>query len=366
MSKHEVTTSFKLKHILEAATDGVVILNSEGRYIYANAAAERILGVSHTQIVKRSFNEAEWKLTTLKGDPLSDDEMPFLRALQEDKAVFNLKCIVGRPDGRSVVVSTNAAPFYTETGRFDGVVGILTDISEEHELQERNTAFLHTVAHDLRTPLTAILGYAEVLRQYLPGTTTDNTALQYVDEILKSSEKMEKMISDLLDTARIEGGTVTVQKECIVLVDFINNLSTKSAQKSVDVSRLSIELPHDLPVVLADPDHLERILLNLINNAMKFSPAESKVTIRGKNTHQHEVRLFVVDQGRGIAPEDFSRLFRRFAQVKGRHSPGGVGLGLYITRLLVEANGGRIWVESKLGHGSTFSFTLPIADENTE
>lgn len=358
-----MTTSFKFQRILEAATDGIVILDREGRYTYANSAAERILGVNREQIVKRSFNEAEWKLTTLKGEHLADDEMPFVRALQEDKAVFNLKCIVGRPDGRSIVVSTNAAPFYTETGHFDGVIGILTDVSEEHELQERNTAFLHTVAHDLRTPLTTILGYAEVLQQYLPGTTTDTTALQYADEIIKSSEKMEKMISDLLDTARIEGGTVTVQKERILLVDFIKNLSTNSAQKTMDVSRLSIEVPDDLPVVLADPDHLERILLNLINNAMKFSPVESKVTIRGENTHRQEIRLLVVDRGLGIAPEDFSRLFRRFAQVSGSHSPGGVGLGLYITRLLVEANGGRIWVESKLGHGSIFSFTLPIADE---
>lgn len=366
MSEYELTTSNKFKRILEAATDGIVILDREGLYTYANAAAERILGVNRTQIVNRSYNEAEWKLTTLKGDSLADDEMPFVRALQENKAVFNLKCIVGRPDGRNVVVSTNAAPFYTETGHFDGVIGVLTDVTEEYELQERNTAFLHTVAHDLRSPLTTILGYAEVLRQYLPGTATDTTALQYVDEIIKSSEKMEKMISDLLDSARIEGGTVTVQKERIVLVDFIKNLSTKSVQKTMDASRLSIELPQDLSDVLADPDHLERILVNLINNAMKFSPVESKVIIRGEKTHRQEVKLFVVDRGRGISPEDFSRLFRRFAQVRGKHSPDSVGLGLYITRLLVEANGGRIWVESKLGHGSTFNFTLPIADKNTK
>ena len=357
-----LTSYLKFKRILGAATDGIVILNREGQCTYANSAAESILGVSHDQILNRSFNEMEWNFTTIKGDSLADDEMPFVKALHEKKAVFNLKCIVERSDGRKVVISTNAAPFYTEAGHFDGVVGVLTDISEEYELQERNNAFLHTVAHDLQNPLTAILGYAEILRQYLPGITRDTTTLQYAEEIIKNSEKMEKMISDLLDTARIEGGTVAAQKERIVLVDFINNLSTKWAQTNMDVSRLSIELPSGLPVALADPNHFERILMNLINNAMKFSPVESKVIIRGKNTFQQEVRLSVEDQGHGIAPDDFSKIFRRFSQVGSSRSPGGVGLGLYITKQLVETNGGRIWVESKLGHGSIFSFTLPVAD----
>lgn len=131
----------------------------------------------------------------------------------------------------------------------------------------------------------------------------------------------------------------------------------------MSMERLVLRIPHNLPAVSANPEHLEQILMNLLSNACKFSPAESKITMQARK-NVDEILISVVDQGRGIAPEDRSRLFQRFAQTKHLPSPGGVGLGLYITRLLVEAHGGRIWIESKLGHGSSFNFTLPIAEKD--
>ena len=348
------------ERILEAATDGIVTLDHEGRYTYANAAAERILGVRREQILQRKFNETKWKLTTLKGQPLSDEETPFKKAIHDGQAVYDLKCMVERPDGEVVVISTNAVPLYNTKGQVEGVVGILTDITERHELQERNNAFLHTVAHDLRNPLTAIQGYTEFLQQTLQENDAESTALQCIAEVLKSSEKMEMMIEELLDTARIEGANVPVQKEPILLESFIRSVLHQACQETMAMERLVLRTPCNLPTVSTNPEHLDRILMNLLSNAFKFSPAESKITIQARKDVD-EILISINDQGKGIAPDDSSRLFQRFAQTKNLHSPGGLGLGLYITRLLVEAHGGRIWIESKLGHGSTFNFTLPIA-----
>lgn len=358
MAKHIKFSKFEL--ILEAATDGIVTLDREGRYTYANAAAERTLGVSSNQILQREFNEASWKLTTIKGQPLLDEETPFKRALLDGQAVYDLKCIVERPDGEKVVISTNAAPLYDTMGNIEGVVGIITDITEWHELQERNNAFLHTVAHDLRSPLTVIQGYAEFLQQTLQDSSVESTVLQCVAEVLKSSEKMEGMIAELVDSARLEGAIVQVQKEPLTLKTFIESVLYQSCQKTMTMERLAFKIPDNLPPILANPEHIERILMNLLSNALKFSPAESMVTVQARRKGG-EVLVSVTDQGRGISPEDRSRLFQRFVQAKNRPSPGGVGLGLYITRLLVEALNGRIWIESKLGHGSTFNFTMPIA-----
>lgn len=360
-TKSKGLLSTKFERILEAATDGIVTLDRDGRYTYANASAERILGVKRTQILQREFNEASWKLTTIKGQPLLSDETPFKRALQDGQAVYDLKCMVELPDGEKIVIATNAAPLYDTKGQVEGVVGIITDITEQHELQERNNAFLHTIAHDLRSPLTVIKGYAEFLQETLQDLRVESTTLQCVEEVLKSSEKMDVMIEELLDTARLEGATTQVQKEPILLKTFVGSLLNQACQKTMTMERLVLKVPEDLPPVSANPEHLERILINLLSNAFKFSPAESKVTVQARRKGD-EILISVTDQGNGIAPQDRSRLFQRYMQTKGIHSPEGVGLGLYITRLLVEEHGGRIWIESKLGYGSTFNFTLPIAN----
>ncbi len=346
--------------ILEAATDGIVTLDKQGRYTYANAAAERILGVPRESILQRTFDQAAWKLSTLKGDPLPDEETPFKRVLQENKGIYGLKLIIERPDGERIIISTNAAPLFDAAGLFDGVVGVFTDVTEQHELLERNNAFHHTVAHDLRIPLTVIQGHAEMLKEALRHGKLGGTVLQNVEAILEGTGKMESMIQDLVDTARIEGGQVPLDKEPIDLEAFVWSV-LQSFKKTMNLKRMVTQFPQGLPLASADPERLERILQNLLSNALKFSPPESKVIIEARKA-EGEITISVTDHGKGIAPEDCSRLFKRFFQVKGPQPPSGVGLGLYISKLLVEAHGGHIWVVSKLGGGSTFHFTLPIID----
>lgn len=351
----------KFEQILEAATDGIVTLDKDGRYAYANVAAEKILGVPRELILERTFDQAEWKLSTLKGDPLPDEENAFKRVLQEKQGIYGLKMIIERPDGEKVIIATNAAPLYDAAGQFEGVVVGLTDVTEQHELLERNNAFHYTVAHDLRIPLTVIRGHAEMLKGAFREGDVKTTILQNIEGILEGAGKMEEMIEDLVDTARIETGQVFLDKQSIQLETFVWSLLQRS-QEGIDANRLTTQIPQNLPSLSVDPDRLERILLNLLNNALKFSPPDSKVVIRA-SVRGGEIKISVTDQGKGLTPQDCSCLFKRFSLVKDSRVSGGVGLGLYICRLLVEAHGGRIWVESKVGQGSSFHFTLPIAEE---
>jgi len=360
-SQPEKVQPINFERILETATDGIISLDKEGKFTFANAAAERILGVPRKAILQRIFDQVAFKLSTLRGEPLPEEETPFKRVLQEKTGVYGLKMLMERPDGEKIIISANVAPLFDVAGHFEGMVGVFTDVTEQHELQELNNAFHYTLAHDLRNPLTVIQGHAEMLQDTLRNNKSRGTVSQNIEGILEGSKKMEKIIQDLLDTARIEGGQAPLEKEPIALESFVWSLLERSVN-TIDLNRMVTQMPHDLPPVLADPARLERIFQNLLSNALKFSPPGSKIVILARQVGS-EISISVTDRGKGIAPEDCSRIFKRFFQVRGPQSSQGVGLGLYISKLLVEAHGGRIWVESKLSESSTFYFTLPIAKQ---
>ena len=181
----------------------------------------------------------------------------------------------------------------------------------------------------------------------------------FIKGIVEAAEKMGAMIEDLVDDARIAGGTVSLALERIVLKSYVHSL-LKENSCTIDKNRIETKFPDGLSPVLADPRKLERIFLNLVSNALKFSPPESKVLIDARETPDGDVIISILDQGKGLSSEDSVRIFRRFFQAENTKKPGGTGLGLYITRSLVEAHGGRIWVESAVGKGSKFRFTLPV------
>jgi signal transduction histidine kinase len=230
---------------------------------------------------------------------------------------------------------------------------------EKAHLAEERQQYVHTVSHDLRAPLTVIMGQSQLLRNLLQRTNSDDRTLRGVDAIVTASQRMNVMIQDLVDSARQESGQLRLDICPTELRSYIADLLDRT-RLLLDPGRVKVEVPADVPPVLADADRLERILVNLVSNAMKYSPPESAVLLSARR-EGGEVVISVADHGVGIPEEDIPRIFDRFYRVSGGQGAEGLGLGLYITRTLVEAHGGRIWVRSRAGEGSTFSFTLPVA-----
>jgi len=186
--------------------------------------------------------------------------------------------------------------------------------------------------------------------------------LESVGAISRSARRMNVMIQDLVDAARLEGGQLKLKIQAIDLADYLGDLLKRSAT-IMDVRRLQLDVPANLPPAAADYDRLERIVSNLLSNALKYSPPDKSVIIRARR-RESLIEVAVQDFGAGIRAEDIPHLFERFYRARGQHKVEGIGLGLYITRMLVEAHGGSIRVDSEPGKGSTFSFSLPLASDS--
>jgi signal transduction histidine kinase len=216
---------------------------------------------------------------------------------------------------------------------------------------------LHLVSHDLRLPLGAMVGQAQVLRRH---GHDGAFAVLRADAILRSARSMERMIDDLLDGARWEAQTLRLALEPVDLPAWIPSLLERM-REAFDVGRIDLRLPDRPVVVRVDPGRLERAVLNLVANALKYSPPEERVSLTVTAPDGGWATLAVSDRGPGISEEDQARLFQRFSRGRGSSDREGVGLGLYSAHLLVLAHGGRIRVESAPGEGAAFFVDLPIS-----
>lgn len=221
--------------------------------------------------------------------------------------------------------------------------------------------FLATMSHELRTPLTSIVGYTDMLISGLAGEVSDKQRV-LLRSVLNSSDTLLNLINDLLDLTKVEAGKMDLSLEPVdlkaVVGDVLSVVGPKAREKNIEVSSL---LPGALPPLLADASRLEQVLMNLVTNAVKFTPEFGSVTIEGRPLSTGFVEVRVSDTGIGIRAEDFDRIFERFSQIDNTstRSQGGTGLGLAITRDLIHLHGGTITVQSQAGKGSVFVFTIP-------
>jgi len=237
------------------------------------------------------------------------------------------------------------------------VVVVVRNITERKRTEQLREEYVHIISHDLRSPLTVALGRAQMI-QRAPGKP--DSVRKSADAIVTSLQRLNAMIQDLVDSTRLEIGQMKPKLRPVDLRSFILDLKERLAG-TLEAERIHVSVPEGLPPVSADPVQLERILMNLLTNALKYSAPGTPVTVSVAQ-RDGQVVTSVIDQGRGIPPEDLPHLFERFFRSRlARQQREGLGLGLYITKMLVEAHGGRIWVQSELGKGSTFSFTLPTA-----
>lgn len=348
----------ELDATITAIADGVLIYNAAGEVVRMNPAAERILGYTPEDLRMAAGERLGLlRVETPDGRPFPPDSLPPVRALRGE-SVFGVLMRLHLPDGSLVWLSASAAPVRTADGALLGAVATYTNVTALHGLQEQRDEYVRTISHDLRAPLTIVLGQAQVISRM---SERPESVRRGAAAIVTSARRMNAMIQDLVDASRLETGQLMVNPRPLGLAAYVVELRERLAT-AVDMGRVTVDIPDDLPPVRADPDRLERILINLISNALKYSPPDAPVRIEARR-HGSEVVTAVVDRGRGIAPDDLEHVFDRYFRTReAREHREGLGLGLYITKGLVEAHGGRIWVESELGTGSRFSFTLPIAE----
>jgi signal transduction histidine kinase len=228
-----------------------------------------------------------------------------------------------------------------------------------------NTEFISIVAHDLKGPMSSIRGYADLIRQGAAGTTTEQQD-EFLATIRANVDRMAALVSDLSDISRIEAGRLSLEVTELAVARFVREVCD-SLKPQIDARQqaVALDLPEDLPRVLADPSRLAQVLNQILRNATMYTPEGGRISITAR-AEPNRVRVSVADNGIGMAPKDREKLFTQFFRSDDRavRVHPGWGLGLSVARRLVEAMGGEIRAESGLGKGSTFHFTLPLADES--
>ena len=257
-------------------------------------------------------------------------------------------------DGREFWVEVNLKS--AVIGGQQRLLAIVRDITERKRTEAFREEYVSLVSHDLRQPLTVVAGMAEWLQRRLAEKALDREA-STAWRIVQSARRMGSMISDLAESARLEAGRLELHKEPTDVARLLRDIAARVGT-SEDRKRIRVEPIGQVPAVLADPEKLERVVVNLVTNALKFSPPASPVVVSVERV-QNEVVVSVRDQGVGIPAGDLPHLFQRYYRAMTGKKKEGLGLGLYIARLIVEAHGGRIWAESEVGKGSTFFFALP-------
>jgi signal transduction histidine kinase len=240
-------------------------------------------------------------------------------------------------------------------------------VRELREADRTKSEFVSMLAHELKGPMTTVLGFSQTLRQQWE-KLDDGKRNHVLDIIHKEVGRLSRLVNDLLDVSRMESGTLRYELEPIDLHEVVESLLTVHTSLRSEHAVID-QLPAGLPKVMADKDRIRQVIINLLTNATRYSPERSTVTLGADLVEEGGetfVRLSVTDEGIGISPHDVDRIFSKFAMLpKPSWTKKGTGLGLYITKGIVEALGGRIWVESEVGRGSTFYVTLRVAADES-
>ena len=353
------TERSRARSIVNGLDEGLLLLDENRRIILANPIACDLLGLPAEQLLGRPAAEVARENDLLRAMLLPLDvprreqaaaEAPLLSITQRGEEAFYRLAVQN-------LVSFNEA---SDKMEFVGQILTLRNVSDFKKLDQVKSNFLATVSHELKTPLSSINFSLKLLRN---DKIDAAERLRVTDGIARETQRLLRMVGELIDVSRLDsGGGIPLDVQA-TQVPAVVDYATATVQPQLDDKHLTLhhELPADLPAIRADADKTSWVLINLLANAIRYSPSSQTIGVRAEQVGAF-VQVSVRDQGPGIAAEHHEHIFQRFAQVPDQGGyTGGSGLGLNIAREFIAAQGGRLWVDSELGTGSTFCFTLPLA-----
>jgi two-component system CheB/CheR fusion protein len=357
---------------------GIVYFNSDGIIIFANRLAEKILSISADPATGQHFASIDSKLKDSSGRAFEPDQMPFSVVKNLGKSVFGVPVSIDNEKGERIYLSVNASPIFSESGEFKGALAAFDDITKEVlaemelirakekaiESDKLKSAFLANISHEIRTPMNGIMGFSSLL----DNINLDHGKRQiYTNIIRERCRDLLHIVDDLLDLSKIESGYIDLFPSRFELNHMMDDLELQYSQKlelegKVLVSlKLEKTLSMGKDTITTDESRLRQVMCNLLDNSIKFT--DEGFIHFGYKIRPNEIHLYVEDSGIGVAADKINVIFERFRQAEESLSKnyGGAGLGLAISKSLVELMGGRIWVNSEPGKGSKFIFTLPLS-----
>jgi PAS domain S-box-containing protein len=346
-----------LRSVLDSTVDGIIMVDMERRVRFVNKRMGELLGEDLSEVVGQPIaTVAASCLAPKMKDP--DRYMSVLSLLygdMESEVVEEFE--VARPEPRVLVMYSR--PVRDEAGKLLGRIASYHDVTEERAADRLKDEFLSVAAHELKTPITSLKAYAQLLNRKPIELMSPHVVSNALTTIDRQATQLTLLVNDLLDVSRAEGGRLELHDESFDLArlaeNTIRDIGAMEAQGRVEM------LPSEPVMVRADPARIEQVVVNLLTNALKYSPDGGVVTVEVRREGGEAITR-VTDQGIGIPAEKLPQVFDRFYQAHAttRYSHGGMGIGLYISKEIVTRHGGRIWVESEEGRGSSFYFSLPI------
>jgi len=339
--------------ILESIADGVIVLDTQGSAIQANPALSNLINVPLNEILSGNVDDF------VKASPMDAKNKGVLAGLLTEPGTRPTNY---RVEWGQKTISVSSGQVFDRDGGEVGIVAVFRDFTKEAELEKMKSAFVAMVSHELRTPLSAILGYAEIFKEQIYGQLNEKQ-MNMTERIVSNTKRLLGLINDLLDQAQMEAGKLKIKYEIIKPVELLENLHSVMDKITADKGLgLRSELDPALPETLTgDSARLQQILVNLVNNAVKFTN-EGYVQVKLSLLNQQKWGITITDTGQGIPKDELPHIFETFRQVEGTTTRlhGGFGLGLSIVKQLVNLMGGTVSVESEMEKGTTFLITLPF------
>lgn len=349
--------------VLDAAGEAMVLVSPDGELLTANRAFGQWFGIDEARLGGQPFSAVESALRRALTDP-DAFLASFAASVPDPEREFVAGLVQARPQSREI--EATSSPVRAADGRHIGRLLAMRDVSHEREVERAKTEFVSLVSHELRTPLTSIKGYTDLLLEE-EGSTLDGEAREFLEIVGANADRLVTLVSGLLEMSRIESGRVDPQREVLPLAPLAAQvIASLRPQFEERTQAVALDAAPDLPPVWADPALVTQILTNLLSNANKYTPEGGRIAVRLARDGE-TVACAVSDTGIGMSPAEVEQVFTRFFRARNQTTMAtrGTGLGMAITKSLVELQGGSIFVESAPGIGSTFTVTLPLAAART-